>query len=276
MAVWDATAKIAGVPLHRFLTQTVKSDHAVTTVRAYASGGYLYPSGDAARLAEEARSLLAHGYANVKIKIGAAPLEQDLARIETVLALLPPGCELAVDAMNQYDAARCAETASALAPYGLWWFEDICNPLDFETQAAIARTYEGKIAVGEALFSADEAKLVDSFGGLRRDRDVLQFDPAHCYGVPEFLRIVQTMEQRGWPRDAFWPHGGHLYTLHLVAALGLGGCEMNPQSFQPFGGSLTVHPPRMAASRLPTRPGSDSRPRPNCTSFTATCPLRFR
>ncbi|HEY0395997.1 MAG TPA: enolase C-terminal domain-like protein [Candidatus Elarobacter sp.] len=236
MAVWDAAAKIAGVPLHRFLAETVQSEHATPRVRAYASGGYLYPAGDEARLRDEARALLAGGYTHLKIKIGAAPLAQDCARIESVLALLPSGERLAVDAMNQYDPARSLEAARALAPYGLWWFEDVCDPLDFETQAAVVRAYDGPVAVGEALFSDAEAKLIDAFGGLRRERDILQFDPAHCYGVPGYLRIVDAMLARGWPRSAFWPHGGHLYTLHLVAALGLGGCEMNPRSFQPFGG----------------------------------------
>jgi L-alanine-DL-glutamate epimerase-like enolase superfamily enzyme len=35
---------------------------------------------------------------------------------------------------------------------------------------------------------------------------------------------------------AFWPHGGHLFTLHVAGALGLGGAEMNPLAFGPFGG----------------------------------------
>jgi L-alanine-DL-glutamate epimerase-like enolase superfamily enzyme len=236
MGVWDAASKIAGLPLHRFVADAVKSEHATTEVRAYASGGYLYPSNDINRLAEEVRSLLDRGYVDLKIKIGTAPLAQDLARIDTVLGMLPSGGRLAVDAMNLYDAARSAEAANALKAYGLWWFEDICDPLDFQTLAAITRTYEGPIGVGEALFSDAEAKLIDEFGGVRRDRDILQFDPAHCYGIPGFLRIIEAMVRRGWPREAFWPHGGHIYTLHLVAGLGLGGCEMNPLSFQPFGG----------------------------------------
>ena len=32
------------------------------------------------------------------------------------------------------------------------------------------------------------------------------------------------------------PRGGHLFCLHVVAALGLGGAEVNPLCFQPFGG----------------------------------------
>jgi L-alanine-DL-glutamate epimerase-like enolase superfamily enzyme len=65
---------------------------------------------------------------------------------------------------------------------------------------------------------------------------VLLFDPAHCYGLPEYLRIVAMLEDSGWPRTAFQPHGGHLFTLHVAAALGLGGSESNPHNFQPFGG----------------------------------------
>ena len=235
MALWDAAAKIAGLPLHRFLANAVRSEHRASDVRAYASGGYLYPSNDAARLRDEVRSFLALGYTDLKMKIGTASLEQDRARIESVLTLLP-GQRLAVDAMNLYDAARSAEVAGALAPLDLWWFEDVCNPLDFETLRAVAARYAGRIGVGEALFSDDEAKLLDAHGGLRRDRDILQFDPVHCYGISGFLRIIDAMLLRGWPREAFWPHGGHLFTLHLVAALGLGGAEMNPLSFQPFGG----------------------------------------
>ncbi|HZB94064.1 MAG TPA: enolase C-terminal domain-like protein [Stellaceae bacterium] len=132
------------------------------------------------------------------------------------------------------DAALAA--AAALAPLGLWWFEDICDPLDFATLEAVAARYAPPIAAGEALFSAAEAKLLDRHGGLRRERDVLLFDPVHCYGVPGYVAILAALEARQWPRRAFWPHGGHLFALHLAAALGLGGVEVNPLSFQPFGG----------------------------------------
>jgi hypothetical protein len=40
----------------------------------------------------------------------------------------------------------------------------------------------------------------------------------------------------GWAARDFFPHGGHLYGLHVAAGLGLGGCECNPHNFQPFGG----------------------------------------
>ena len=60
--------------------------------------------------------------------------------------------------------------------------------------------------------------------------------PVACYGLPGYLQIIDTLTATGWPRHAFWPHGGHLFSLHLVAALGLGGAEINPLAFHPFHG----------------------------------------
>ena len=159
-----------------------------------------------------------------------------MKRIDAAARLLDGPEHLAVDAIYSYTPASSIEAADALAPLGLWWFEDICDPLDFETLAAVARRYPAPIAAGEALFSTAEANLLDRHGGLRHDRDILLFDPVHCYGLPGYLQIVEVLEKRGWPRTAFWPHGGHLFCLHVAAGLRLGGAEVNPLCFQPFGG----------------------------------------
>lgn len=236
MAMWDAAAKVAELPLHRFLAGVLGNETAdPSRVQAYAGGGYLYPDDDIARLSEEIQRFVDLGFTRAKIKIGAAGLDRDRRRIEAVTRRLDPG-RLAVDAMNTYDAAAAMTAAAALAPLGLWWFEDVCDPLDFDTQARVAAVYGGPIAAGEALFSLAEAKLLDRYGGLRRASDVLVFDPVHCYGLPGYLQIVDHLTCQGWPRHAFWPHGGHLFSLHVAAALGLGGAEINPLAFAPFRG----------------------------------------
>jgi L-alanine-DL-glutamate epimerase-like enolase superfamily enzyme len=157
--------------------------------------------------------------------------------------------------MNAYAGAQSFAAAAALQRYGLWWFEDVCDPLDFTTLAEVAATYDGPIAAGEALFSEAEAALLDLYGGLRPERDILLFDPAHCYGIPGFLRIVRRLETTGWSRSAFWPHGGHLFTLHVASALGLGGSEMNPLSFAPFGGLSDGAVPHGGRATAPAVPG---------------------
>ncbi|MGA8245573.1 MAG: hypothetical protein WB797_01570 [Nocardioides sp.] len=63
------------------------------------------------------------------------------------------------------------------------------------------------------------------------------------------------MTEAGWPLEAFWPHGGHLFSLHLVSALGLAGAEITPRAFAPFNGppgGATVDDGTIA---LPTLPG---------------------
>jgi L-alanine-DL-glutamate epimerase-like enolase superfamily enzyme len=257
MAIWDAAARIAGLPLHAFLARRLgRETPARPKIRVYGAGGYVYPRDDLARLRDEMRRFAALGFTHAKIKIGGSGLEQDLKRIEAAAAELPGGAHhLAVDAMNAYDAAGGLAAASALAPLRLWWFEDICDPLDLETQARVAASYDGAIAAGEALFSLAEARLLGRFGGLRRNRDVLVFDPVHCYGLPGFLQILDHLVAQGWNRRAFWPHGGHLFCHHIVAALSLGGAEVNPFSFQPLCGLADGAAVEAGHAALPDVPG---------------------
>ncbi|MBS0219322.1 MAG: mandelate racemase [Proteobacteria bacterium] len=236
MALWDAAAKIAGLPLHELLRQWFGDRGNPVSVPVYASGGYAYPENDLARLKDELRRFQDTGYRRAKIKIGALPLARDIERVNTAAEVFAVPQSLAVDAMNSYAPEAAVAAAKALRPYRLMWFEDACDPLDFEGQAKVTAAYDASIASGEALFSVAEARLLDRHGGLRRDRDILLFDPVHCYGLPGYLQIVDAMETRGWKRSAFWPHGGHLFSLHAASALDLGGTEVNPSSFLPFGG----------------------------------------
>ena len=126
--------------------------------------------------------------------------------------------------------------ARALAPYGLRWYEEPGDPLDFELQAKLAEHYSGPMATGENLFSLQDARNLIRYAGLRRDRDVLQFDCALSYGLVEYLRILEMLTEYGWSPTRCIPHGGHQMSLNIAAGLGLGGNESYPGVFQPFGG----------------------------------------
>ena len=103
MAVWDATAKIAGLPLHELLAQRYGNGTANPKVFVYAAGGYYQPTKGLQGLREEMLSYLGRGYSVVKMKIGGASLGEDCERIEAVLKLLQPGQQLAVDANGRFD-----------------------------------------------------------------------------------------------------------------------------------------------------------------------------
>src|ERR1700747_2952699 len=84
MAVWDAVAKIAGLPLFRLLAARHKRQ-ANPRVFVYAAGGYYYPGKELSMLRSEMRGYLDRGYNVVKMKIGGAQIPEDRERIEAVL-----------------------------------------------------------------------------------------------------------------------------------------------------------------------------------------------
>ena len=124
MAVWDAVAKIAGLPLYRLLADRFRGGVFDDRVFVYAAGGYYYPDKDLSTLQNEMQGYLDLGYSTVKIKIGGAPLSEDLRRIEAVLKMLKTSDQLAVDANGRFDLENAIAYARALAPYGLRWYEE--------------------------------------------------------------------------------------------------------------------------------------------------------
>lgn len=236
MALWDCVAKIAGQPLYRLLTERYGGGAADDRVFVYAAGGYYYPAKDLDALKDEMRRYLDLGYRLVKMKIGGAAPDQDRRRIEAVLTVVGSGAALAVDANGRLDLEAALRMAEMLAPYGLRWFEEPGDPLDYALQAELGRHYEGAMATGENLFALEEARNLIRYAGLRPDRDILQVDPALAYGLVEYLRIIEMIEAHGWSRRSCIPHGGHQMALNIAAGLGLGGTESYPEVFQPFGG----------------------------------------
>src|SRR5215470_17482221 len=191
MAVWDAVAKIAGKPLFRLLAERHKRE-ANPRVFVYAAGGYYYPGKDLSMLRAEMRSYLDRGYTVAKMKIGNGVAE-DLPRIEGVLKELEGKAQLAVDANGRLTLEQAIEYAKMLREYPLFWYEEAGDPLDFALQAALAEFYPGPMATGENLFSHQDAQNLIRYGGMRPDRDWLQFDCALSYGLCEYQRTLAVL-----------------------------------------------------------------------------------
>src|SRR5882724_1901972 len=235
MAVWDAVAKIAGKPLFHLLAEK-KGREANPRVFVYAAGGYYYPGKDNSALRAEMRSYLDRGYNVVKMKIGGASIDEDRGRIEAVLAEIGAQAQLAVDANGRFDLETGIAYAKMLRDYPLFWYEEIGDPLDYALQAAISEFYPGPMATGENLFSHQDARNLLRYGGMRADRDWLQFDCALSYGLCEYQRTLGVLQASGWSPRRCIPHGGHQMSLNIAAGLRLGGNESYPDLFQPFGG----------------------------------------
>jgi L-alanine-DL-glutamate epimerase-like enolase superfamily enzyme len=236
MAIWDAVAKIEGKPLYQMLAERYGDGQPNRQVFVYAAGGYYWPGQGLEGLEREMRSYLDRGYSVVKKKIGGASLADDCKRIEAVLRLLGPGQKLAVDANGRFDMQTAIDYAKALSAYDLFWYEEAGDPLDYALQAELANHYAKPMATGENLFSMQDARNLIRYGGMRPDRDWLQFDCALSYGLVEYLRTLEMLKQNGWSASRCVPHGGHQMSLAIAAGLGLGGNESYPDLFQPYGG----------------------------------------
>jgi L-alanine-DL-glutamate epimerase-like enolase superfamily enzyme len=93
------------------------------------------------------------------------------------------------------------------------------------------------------------------FGGLRKDRDIIQIDIPQSYGIVQFSRTLKMLEDRGWGRHSIFPHGGNLMTLAIVAGFGLGGCEAYPGTFGVFAGFADDSVVENGKINLSERPG---------------------
>ena len=235
MAVWDTVAKIADQPLFRLLADR-EGREADPRVFVYAAGGYYYPGKDDKQLTAEMRSYVDRGYTVVKMKIGGAPIDEDRRRIEAVLTEIDAEAQLAVDANGRFDLETAIAYAKMLRDYPLFWYEEAGDPLDYALQAALAEFYPRPMATGENLFSHQDARNLLRYGGMRPDRDWLQFDCALSYGLVEYLRTLEVLKVAGWSPGRCIPHGGHQMSLNIAAGLGLGGNESYPDLFQPYGG----------------------------------------
>ncbi|GAA0384221.1 hypothetical protein Acor_78280 [Acrocarpospora corrugata] len=172
-----------------------------------------------------------------------------------MLAVLPEGCTLAVDANGRFTGEEAIAYGDALAAYPLHWYEEPTDPLDYAAIAKLAARYPGALATGENLMSFQDARNLARYGGLREDRDVLQMDPALSYGFTEFRHTLAALHEAGWSATRCVPHGGHQFNLAIAAATPLGGCESYPGIFAPFGGFADGYGIEDGYVRLPDAPG---------------------
>jgi L-alanine-DL-glutamate epimerase-like enolase superfamily enzyme len=255
VACWDAVAKIEDKPLHRVLAERYNSGAVQDRVQCYVGGGWYHAGKGLDHLQDEIRRRLDEGYTTMKIKVGGATIPEDVERIEAAIAVVGHGKNLAVDANGAFTRDRALAYAWALAPFGLRWFEEPTDPLDFATLAEVTREYDAPIGTGENLFSTPDIENLVRFGGLRADRDILQIDVPQSYGIVQFSRTLKMLEGHGWKRQSVFPHGGNQMTLHIVGGFGLGGCEAYPDVFGAFAGFSDDAKVDNGWLRLPDRPG---------------------
>ncbi len=236
LAIWDLNAKLADEPAYATIAKSQGLPISSQPVDVYAAGGYYYPKNSAQSLTDELKRYQEMGFSAFKMKIGGASLSEDMSRIEEAIAIAGHGSRIAVDANGRFDLVMARSYASAMSAYGLRWFEEIGDPLDYELNRNAIGVCSFPVATGENLFSLIDSQNLIRYGGMRPGKDIFQMDAGISYGLTEYFKIINLLEANGYSRKQAFPHGGHLINLHIVFGMGLGGCEAYPGVFQPFGG----------------------------------------
>lgn len=128
-------------------------------------------------------------------------------------------------------------TPNVLREYPLFWYEEAGDPLDFALQAALAEFLPAPMATGENLFSHQDARNPIRYGGMRPDRDWLQFDCALSYGPANIgARFLAVADAQMVGEPPYLRTAVTRCRFNIAAGLGLGGNESYPDLFQPYGG----------------------------------------
>lgn len=195
MAIWDALARAAGLPLASLLGGSPGP------VRAYNTNGlWLIPKD---RLAAEARSLVEEGgFRAIKIRLGRATLKEDIEAIRIVRDAVGDGVHLMSDFNQGMTFGEALQRLHGLDDQGLYWFEEPIVYDDLQGCAQIAREIRTPIQIGENIY------------GPRGFHKAVMARAADLY-MPDLMRIGGVT---GWMRSAAiagaagLPLSSHLYT----------------------------------------------------------------
>jgi L-alanine-DL-glutamate epimerase-like enolase superfamily enzyme len=205
-ALWDLRGQILGQPVYRLLGGFR------SRVPVYAAGGYYADGKGTDELAKELAGFVAAGYRGVKMKVGGAPLEEDVARVRAAREAIGSGVRLMVDANNAWTMAEALAFGRAAQRYDITWLEEPVWPDDMRGSAELRSRLDIPIASGENEYTRWGARdLLDS-----RAVDILQADPQTCGGLTEWVRIATLASAQHVPMA---PHGDDYLGAHAVAAV---------------------------------------------------------
>jgi mandelate racemase len=191
-AAWDAIAIAADLPLAALLGAEPRP------IPAYNSNGLGLMAPEAA--ADEAEALLERGFRGVKLRLGRADFEHDLAAVRAVRRRLPDRIHLMVDFNQALSYADAMRYCLALDGEGVMWIEEPIRHDDYRHLALLAEATATPIQIGEnfaglppmaaalAAAASDYVMLdLDRIGGVTGWRHAAGLAAAHRREVSSHL-----------------------------------------------------------------------------------------
>lgn len=205
MAVWDALARAAQMPLAQLLGGQSRP------VPAYFSQGM----DGLERGVELAEQCLTLGFEAMKIKVGYSSVGEDIAVIEAVQSVLGTNAQLAVDYNQSLSVPDALLRCRALDDLGLAWIEEPTRQDDYLGHASITSETRTPIMIGENWFGSHEmARSVAASAS-----DMVMPDLMKIGGVSGWLRAASIADAARLPMCShiFQEVSAHLMTVTPTA-----------------------------------------------------------
>jgi mandelate racemase len=202
IALWDALAQAAGLPLAVLLGGTMDP------VPAYNSNGLgLIPPG---QVADEALELLAEGgFTGLKVRVGRDSAAADLAAVRAVRAAAGDDVTLVADYNQGLTFGQALERCRALDGEGLTWIEEPLRYDDLDGHARLAADLGTPVMLGENFYGP--RAMSDAIRA--RACDLVMPDLMRIGGVTGWLQAAAIADVAGLPLSS------HLYpevSAHLL------------------------------------------------------------
>ncbi|HEX8666424.1 MAG TPA: enolase C-terminal domain-like protein [Beijerinckiaceae bacterium] len=184
-ALWDALAVAAGQPLASLLGAAPKR------IPAYNSNGLGLRGAQA--VADEAEKLIAGGFKAVKLRLGYATLEEDVAVTRAVRKRLGEEIAVMADYNQALTVAEALRRGRALEAEGVTWLEEPIRHDDYAGSAAIARGLDLPVQIGENFDGPKAMEEALSAGAC----DYVMPDLARIGGVTGWMQAAGIAAARG-------------------------------------------------------------------------------
>jgi mandelate racemase len=234
MALWDALARAAGLPLVRLL------GGAPRPLMAYDSFGTVDPVADGAALAASVEQ----GFRGIKIKLGDGDLARDVAAVAGVRKIIGADIRLMVDYNQSLDPPEALRRLKRLAEYGIEWVEEPVPAEDLAGHAKVRAASPIRVQTGENWwFPRGMAEAIAA-----RASDFAMIDVMKIGGVTGWLRAAALAEAASLPVSShlFVEASAHLMavtpTAHWLEYLDIGSAVL-AAPLPVVGGTVTAHGP---------------------------------
>ncbi|MFL2837232.1 MAG: enolase C-terminal domain-like protein [Alphaproteobacteria bacterium] len=235
-ALWDAISKSQDLPLYKLLSMKFPDYKSTNKMFCYVGGGYYDDGKTISDLKDEIKRNFDNGYRLMKIKIGGAPLKEDIQRVEAAIEATGSAEKVALDANGGLKESNYITYAKELSTYGLKWFEEPTHPSNFSRYSEFINLYGNSVAGGENLYSIQDFLNLAEYGGFRENLDIIQIDVPQSYGISYFNETLKELKEIDWDVSSIMPHGGNQMSLHIACGFGLSMCEAYPNVFGVFSG----------------------------------------